>query len=395
VRKGRADIVIFGGGVAGLWTRWALHDAGYSTVLVSTSDLGDGQSVLSQGILHSGVKYALGSQQADAQRQLMDAQPVWQRALKGEAGPDLRRVRILAEAMYMWSLPNPLAKLTAVIGSKMLRSGTKQLERASFPNAFAEAPRGVMLWEVQERAVDASSLMGELAAAAPGPMIRTERSAQIRRTPGGVVVRGNDRFSREFEIEASAVVLAAGMGNSDLLASVGVDPVGVCQVRPLHMLAASNAAAEVFGHCVQELSDKPRLTVTTSRNAKGELVWYLGGGPAESGVSQSPEDQFKAGLAELKACLPWLNHDRLVWRSIRIDRAEGRTPDGRRPDAPVVRRFDQVIAVWPTKLALAPLAARAVLAQLGGVQKREASLRDLDGLEAPVAAQPPWVGGER
>jgi glycine/D-amino acid oxidase-like deaminating enzyme len=394
VRNARVDIVIFGGGVAGLWTRHALHAAGYSTLLLSTSDLGDGQSVLSQGILHSGVKYALGAHAAEASRQLMDVQPVWEAALSGRSGPDLTRVRILAERMHMWSLPSTLARLTAVIGAKMLRSGTRALERGEYPDAFRDAPRGLQLWEVQERAIDATSLMEQLAGACPDPMIRCSTSARVEPAHDAVVVTGSDRFSRPFRVEASRVVFAAGIGNAGLLSSVGVDPVDVCQVRPLHMLSASGASAAIYGHCVQELSDKPRLTVTTSRGAAGELVWYLGGGPAETGVGQPPDAQFAVGRAELESCLPWLDHTRLTWRSIKVDRAEGRTPDGRRPDAPVVRRFGCTIAVWPTKLALAPTAARMVLESIAPLARRSDTRTDeLRDTDAPVAATPPWAGG--
>ncbi|WP_323150307.1 FAD-dependent oxidoreductase, partial [Pseudomonas oryzihabitans] len=53
------DILIVGGGVAGLWLNARLRRAGYATVLVETGALGGGQSGKSQGIIHGGTKYAL------------------------------------------------------------------------------------------------------------------------------------------------------------------------------------------------------------------------------------------------------------------------------------------------------------------------------------------------
>ena len=54
------DICIIGGGVAGLWLNARLRKAGYHTVLIERGALGGGQSVKSQGIIHGGIKYALG-----------------------------------------------------------------------------------------------------------------------------------------------------------------------------------------------------------------------------------------------------------------------------------------------------------------------------------------------
>ncbi|MBF2983044.1 FAD-dependent oxidoreductase, partial [Pseudomonas aeruginosa] len=53
------DILIVGGGIAGLWLNARLRRAGYATVLVESASLGGGQSVKSQGIIHGGAKYAL------------------------------------------------------------------------------------------------------------------------------------------------------------------------------------------------------------------------------------------------------------------------------------------------------------------------------------------------
>ena len=54
------DIVILGGGIAGLWLLNRLRTAGYSTVLFERGALGQGQSIASQGMIHGGMKYALG-----------------------------------------------------------------------------------------------------------------------------------------------------------------------------------------------------------------------------------------------------------------------------------------------------------------------------------------------
>lgn len=54
------DIVIIGGGIAGLWLLNRLSNSGYNALLFEQDKLGGGQSIASQGMIHGGIKYALG-----------------------------------------------------------------------------------------------------------------------------------------------------------------------------------------------------------------------------------------------------------------------------------------------------------------------------------------------
>jgi hypothetical protein len=127
------------------------------------------------------------------------------------------------------------------------------------------------------------------------------------------------------------------------------------------------------------LSDKPRLTITSQRDARGRSVWYIGGllaepGPASGpggGALPDPAALHRTLRAELAACLPWIDTHGCEAASFVVQRAEGLTPRGDRPDEPVVDRVEPstpgrpvIIAAWPTKLAFAPLVADRVLALL-------------------------------
>ena len=50
------DIIIFGGGIAGLWLLNRLHNEGYQAILLETEALGGSQTIASQGIIHGGLK---------------------------------------------------------------------------------------------------------------------------------------------------------------------------------------------------------------------------------------------------------------------------------------------------------------------------------------------------
>ncbi|HCS51023.1 MAG TPA: FAD-dependent oxidoreductase, partial [Planctomycetaceae bacterium] len=54
-----ADIVIIGGGIAGLWTLDELRRNGVRALLLENRTLGFGQTISSQGIIHGGLKYSL------------------------------------------------------------------------------------------------------------------------------------------------------------------------------------------------------------------------------------------------------------------------------------------------------------------------------------------------
>lgn len=395
------DIIILGGGVAALSARVALEAAGYSTILVSVGPLGAGQTILSQGILHSGVKYAFSAKAAEAARQLQDAVAHWNAALSPlprPAGvPDLSRVRVLATRMHLWTQASFLSRFTGALGARAMHSGVRELDRADLPPAFAAAPADIRVWELAERAVDAASLVEALTAAGVGPILGADRVEAVGESDGRTFVR-IVHDPRSLDVTAAAVVLAAGAGNEYLLRLLGADHTAYAQRRPLHMVLAANAPAELFGHCIAELSDKPRLTVTSSTSPAG-VVWYLGGQIAESGVDRSESEQIRAAVEHTRDCLGWLDTRNVRWSTLRIDRAEGRTADGSRPSGPVLRRLGRAVALWPTKLVLAPIAAAMLLEELAqagigpsssGPVGRHAEQQDLNAFPAPSVARAPW-----
>ena len=91
------DCLIFGGGAAGLWLLDTLRQRGYSALLVEAHALGAGQTVASQGILHSGLKYSLKGLLSAAAREARDMPELWRRCLQGKAQPDLQQSEIRSE----------------------------------------------------------------------------------------------------------------------------------------------------------------------------------------------------------------------------------------------------------------------------------------------------------
>lgn len=377
----RCGVLVVGGGVSGLWTLFELLGRGHDAWLVEGAGLGSGQTLASQGILHAGVKYRLPGNTADSSREVADVQPVWDRALAGRGGPDLRGVRTLSRVTHLWSLPTMGARLAAEVASRVMRSGTTKVGPGERAGVLASAPASVSVFESPERVVDPAGIVDGLRAACGG-RARAGRVGGLSPHAEGFLVR----LEVGGEILAERVVLAAGEGNEALIAALGADPGRFAQRRPLHQVVLHDAPAALFGHCLQA-SDKPILTVTTGELG-GRRTWYLGGDLAETGPGRSADAQVDAARAAVGRALPWVDVSGCGWSTFVVDRAEGRTPEGRRPDGPVVSEIvPGVLGVWPTKLVLAPLAAERVAVALGGARTARG---DLGGLPEARRGEVVW-----
>lgn len=392
------DAVILGGGVAGLWTLARLTRDGYAAALVSAGPLGAGQTIASQGIIHGGIKYALTGAATRASAAIAPMPALWDAALRGDAAdqPDLRGGGVLATKHCLWTTRSVASRIAGVAASKVIRTGVRALapeERTGALSPGAGAA-GIDVYAVAETVLDPRSLIEALAADGAGRIVSTGGGGSIRAAAGEDGVRVSVGVpSGPMTLLARRAVLCAGAGNAALLASLGVSGEAAPQMqrRPLHMVMLRGSPEDLpplFAHCLG-LGPKPRVTVTTQRDCAGRSVWYVGGEIAEAaGVARGREEQIKAAGEELGAVLPWLaqrgSFDRAQWATLRIDRAEGLSPTGDRPDEPVVRAAGAAIACWPTKLAFAPAAAEMVSRSL-----REQGVHPSGGMPHVVACEPP------
>jgi len=383
------DVVIFGGGIAGLWTLARLRQAGYAAILLETGALGGVQTIAAQGIIHGGAKYALTGTLSDATQAIGDMPQRWRACLAGEGELDLSRVRVLSQHQHLWSTESLGSRMTGFFASKLMRSRMAAVEEADRPKLFQTAAFKGSVYRLEEPVLDVPSLVAELVRQHGEACFQIDSDAvQFNAAqPGRVEITtavGN------ISIQAQQLVLAAGAGNEALLKQLGRKTPQM-QRRPLHMLMARGLLPKLYAHCLGA-SANPRLTITSYLLAEDEIVWHLGGQVAESGVERDEVEQIAAGKAELAALLPWLDLTDVRWSTRRIDRAEIATPGGKRPDSWHVQREQGVITVWPTKLAFAPCLATDVLHCLeqSGIKPSGGDCAALAGLSHPSLAQPPW-----
>lgn len=379
------DVLIVGGGIAGLWLHARLRQLGYASLLVEHASLGGGQSVKSQGIIHGGAKYALHGALTGASEAIADMPRRWREALSGSGELDLRGVRVLSEAHYLWSPGTLAGNLTSFFASKAVRGRVDQVKGEHLPPALQHPKFKGKVYRLAELVLDVPSLIARLAELAGDSLLAAEQIEPLREQQTLVGLRVDGR-----EIRAQRIVLSAGGGNAELLKQLGISQ-PTQQLRPLHMVLAKGPALKpLYAHCLGG-GPKPRVTVTTHPAADGQWVWYLGGDLAEAeGVARNEAEQIKAAQKEMADLLPWVDQSATQWATLRVDRAEPAQSGLVRPDNAFLAEEERLLVGWPTKLALAPDFADRVLTALKRDAIQPGQHAALPELPRPAVATPVW-----
>ncbi|WP_374632587.1 FAD-dependent oxidoreductase [Ferrovibrio sp.] len=378
------DVAIIGGGVAGLWILNLLCKQGRSAMLFESDAIGGGQSIASQGIIHGGLKYALDLKLGQASAALADMPGLWRDCLQGKGAIDLRGCRIAAEHHLFWVRKSLTSRIAGFFGARMLRGRVDALESAEWPSVLRDPEHVGAVYRLDEIVLDVPSLLRALAEPWRDHIRQVPGDFTLERDAAGNVVAlryGDGRF-----VQAKQFVFTAGAGNAQALRQLG-QPADAAQTRPLHMLLMRDAPGLLHAHCFDS-SDKPRVTVT-SHHLGDEIVWYVGGQIAENGVMQDEAALIATAKAEFSSLLPGLDLSRCRYAGWQVDRAEGATETGAKPDGPVFRRHGNVFVAWPTKLALAPRLADAIIAELPPAKASPLPAYYSNWPQAPYA-QPVW-----
>ncbi|AYC34544.1 FAD-dependent oxidoreductase [Pseudomonas cavernae] len=379
------DVLIIGGGIAGLWLNARLRRQGFATLLVENASLGGGQSVKSQGIIHGGAKYALHGALSGSAEAIGDMPRRWRAALAGSGELDLAGVRLLSDAHYLWSPGTLAGNLTSFFASKAMRTRVDQVKGEQLPPALQHPQFKGKVYRLNELVLDVPSLIARLAELAGDGLLAAESIEPLHDNGELAGLRVDGR-----EIRAQRIVLSAGAGNAALLAALGLQQPAQ-QRRPLHMVMLKAPSLKpLYAHCLGG-GPKPRVTVTSHPASDGQWVWYLGGDIAEAdGVARDEAAQIAAAQKELGALLPWIDLGQARWATLRVDRAEPAQSGLVRPDNAFVAEQGRLLVGWPTKLALAPDFADRVLASLdrAGIQPTAPSA--LPPLPRPPVARPAW-----
>jgi glycerol-3-phosphate dehydrogenase len=379
------DVLIVGGGIAGLWLNARLRRQDFATLLVESARLGGGQSVKSQGIIHGGAKYALHGALTGASEAIADMPRRWREALAGNGELDLSGVRLLSDAHYLWSPGSLAGNITSFFASKAVRGRVDQVKGEQLPPALQHPKFKGKVYRLAELVLDVPSLISRLSELAGDGLLAAERIEPLQENGElvGLIIDGR-------EIRAKRIILSAGRGNAELLSTLDLSQPAQ-QLRPLHMVLVKGPTLKpLYAHCLGG-GPKPRVTITTHPAADGQWVWYLGGDLAEAdGVARDEAAQIQAAKKELSELLPWVDLSAAQWATLRVDRAEPAQSGLVRPDNAFLHEQGKLLVGWPTKLALAPDFADRVLAALSRDGIQPTTHAPLPALPRPSVAPPAW-----
>ena len=392
------DVVIFGGGAAGLWLLDELTRRGVDAVLLEANALGTGQTVAAQGIIHGGLKYTLQGLLTKSAASIREMPSVWRDCLDGRSEPDLSGVRRRSNECFLWrtdSLTSRLGMLGAQFG---LRVAPQTVADDDRPELLRGCPGTVA--RLPEQVISTVSLIEVLAARHRERMLQVDPQQVefVCRAAGDVsLIRLSRDRGQTLELRPRQVVFTAGAGNSALRRSVLLNQEAM-QRRPLHMVMLRGSLPAFQGHCVD--GAKTRVTITSDTDSAGRTVWQVGGQIAEEGVVWDDLTLLANARKELVSVLPGIDLSSVEWSTYRVDRAEAIMPGGKRPETVQIRREGNCLTAWPTKLALVPqLVAEIANELVEHVFNVLTANRPIENLPhdwpRPSVALPPWENAER
>lgn len=356
------DIAIVGAGIAGLWVAAQARNAGYSVVVVNDGAPGGVQTLASQGIIHSGLKYALNGLLSRASESIATMPGWWRSALAGQGDFDLSPVGVLSDRFYLMADRSVTSRLTTFFGGRLTAGRSTSLDPAKHPDGFRSAGVKGPLFELDDFVIDVPGLVTHLSskvAVFEGFARPTMDSRQVLSLSWGSRL-----------VRAQHYVFAAGVGNEDLIADASRDY--KTQRRPLHQVSvhAPNLPA-LYVHALSlRHGNKPRVTITTHQDVSGTNTWYLGGNIAETGTQRSEPDQHQFAASELKVLFPGLPQlAQARFQSHHVDRAEP-SANALRPDEPLCLTGDNLSVCWPVKLTMVPILGNQFMAAIAHLTPR-------------------------
>ena len=347
------DIAIIGAGIAGLWAFHRFKKMGYNVLLLESEAIGCGQTIASQGIIHSGLKYAFAGKINNLAQNISAMPDLWRAALNGDGDVDLSAARMNAESQYLLIPKGFMGGLVKLVTKQALGNNVHEVPKEQWPDEIKESGFKGSVVFMDEPVLDIASVIRALAE----PYKDCIRKIDTPKDPLG--------FLERHEIYPQQIIVTAAASNAILASQVQHNDGLETQKRPLLMGLLKPAPYKLYAHLVGA-SDKPVATITTHETADSKLAWYLGGGVAERAKEASPEDVYEATRKGFAKYLPDVDLSNVEWSVLPIDRVEGKSKtDGWMPDTPTIHSVDIVHYCWPTKLTFAPLLSDRLIEKIG------------------------------
>jgi len=374
------DVLVIGGGIAGLWTLARLQQRGYKTVLLESEKLGAGQTRYAQGIIHGGTKYALTGKLTASSEAVADMPSRWRACYEGNGELDLRQAELLSDAHYLWSTASLSSRISGFFASKVMRARSAAIdnttEKTALPGIFQHKDFKGQFYRLDEPVFNTLSVVRALAEPRQPAILLVDQDT-ITNTDQQLVVQSQQGTVYCFHYKK--IIFMAGEGNATLLARFDCTEPRM-QLRPLKMVVMRGELMDrVYAHCLGA-SVNPRITITSHLDRQGRIVWYMGGQLAEEGVTKTHDELIAMAKKELNVLIPWLDTRQCEWGVLEINRAEIKQAGSTRPDSFSIANNGAILTAWPTKMALSPALADALI-----------GIIDNEGIKCSADTElPPW-----
>ncbi len=354
------DVIILGGGVAGLWLLNRLRQQHYQAIILDTHHLGAGQSCAAQGIVHGGLKYSLQGNLSTSAQAIADMPQRWKDCLQGQGEIDLSQVQQLSEKQYLFSTQQLSSKLLTFFAGKTLKARIQIVERNAYPKALDNKAFQGNVYQLPEPVLNMQSLLRHLSQPQKPFIYQVDEYNIEQGNSQQIVITQKDKC---YTLTAKKIILCAGKNNQTLLQQFIATKKQYMQLRPLQMPMLWSKDLPVFyAHCLGK-GINPRMTIT-SHYREDAIVWYLGGEIAEQGVNIPKNQQIEKAQQALQAIFPWRDFSSMQWRTLFVERAEEKQLLHTRPSTASLLVIEHLYLAWPTKMAMAPLLADRIIEQL-------------------------------
>ena len=375
------DIAIFGAGIAGLWAFNRLKSLGYDVLLLEKDSIGCGQTIASQGIIHSGLKFSLTGKVNKLAQSISKMPDLWRDALNGIGDVDLSKAKMSAESQHLLIPQGFFGGLTALVAQKALGKHVHTVAEKDWPEDLKQSGFKGTLVFMGEPVLDIPSVLHALA----DPYIDCIKKISEKDAAEPL------KFLENNNIIPKKIIFTGAARNHEIAKHYVGDKGLETQKRPLVQGMIKNAPFPLWGHLVGK-TDKPVASITTHITKDGALIWYLGGGVAERMKDANPQDVYDDAIKAFKDYLPNADISNIEWSTLPIDRVEGKSKtDSWMPDTPTIHHTDHALYCWPTKLTFAPLLSDMILDDL---KKHDITPSDTTGdfshFKQAGFAQAPW-----
>lgn len=387
----RLDALIFGGGAAGLWLLDRLSRDGHHVLLLEAHALGAGQTIASQGIIHSGMKYSLTGLLTQSAKNVREMSLVWRDSLLGRSAPNLSHTQLRSGYCLQWHADTLVARAGAMGPRYAMLPKPETVSMHERP-AVLSGVFGIVS-RTPEQVIAPRSFIQDLANQYRDRILKIDVKRGMEfdlESPGEIkAVKLISPVNRsKLVLKPRQVIFTAGSGNSELREHAGLSA-DLTQRRPLRMVLVRGDLPELNGNCLD--GTKPRITITSEKDQQGRMVWQVGGQFADDATRLDDKSLTERARSELSIALPGVRLRHAEWSTYAVDYTEGATESGAGLESIQVLCAGNVTTGWPTKLALAPILAQEIaLRARAPYVLTEFDTRPFDHWPRPTIAQLPW-----